>query len=155
VETPETSYAARFDTEAVFDEDYLYFYGYFEDDENRKVLREAAKALRPGGRLLIENNNLPAILRGFRDVEVIERNGDFMLDRRRFDAATNRILTERTAIKRGKARSAQFFVRSFTFPELRDWLLDAGFEEVEGYGRLGEPLTLDSWRLITIGRRAG
>jgi SAM-dependent methyltransferase len=130
-------------------------FGYFSDEENRHVLREAAKAVRPGGSFLIENNNLPAILRGLREVDVVEREGRFMLDRRRFDVSTNRMLTERIALGAEAPRRAEFFVRMFTFPELRDWLLDAGFAEVKGYGGLGEPLTLESWRLLTVARRSG
>jgi ubiquinone/menaquinone biosynthesis C-methylase UbiE len=31
-------------------------FGYFDDIDNQKVLSEAQRVLRPGGRLLIENN---------------------------------------------------------------------------------------------------
>jgi hypothetical protein len=38
----------------------------------------------------------------------------------------------------------------FTYPELRDWLLEAGFAAVAGYGEDGEPLTAQHRRLIAI-----
>lgn len=43
-----------------------------------------------------------------------------------------------------------FSVRTFAFTELRDWLLDAGFAHVAGYGLEGEPLTLGSRRMIVV-----
>ena len=41
----------------------------------------------------------------------------------------------------------------FTFTELRDWLLAAGFTSVQGYDEEGSPLALDSQRMITVARR--
>jgi hypothetical protein len=40
----------------------------------------------------------------------------------------------------------------FTFPELRDWLLAAGFSGVDAYGRDGEPLTMEHRRLVAVAR---
>ena len=37
-------------------------FGYFDDDENRRVLDEAQRVLKPGGRLAIEINNLAELL---------------------------------------------------------------------------------------------
>jgi non-ribosomal peptide synthetase component F len=37
--------------------------------------------------------------------------------------------------------------------ELRDWLLDAGFDAVDFYDGEGEPLTAQGRRMITIARR--
>jgi SAM-dependent methyltransferase len=65
-------------------------FGYFDDDENRRVLREAHDALRPGGRLLIENNNLVELLRRWQPAIVVERDGDFSIDRSEFDPVTGR-----------------------------------------------------------------
>jgi hypothetical protein len=38
----------------------------------------------------------------------------------------------------------------FGFPELRDWLLAAGFATVAGYGEDGLPLTAGHQRMIIV-----
>ncbi len=128
-------------------------FGYFDDDTNRSVLAQAYLVLKPGGRLGIENNNLAFIVRNFRPDIVWERDGDFMLDRNALDLDSGRAETERIVLRAGRVRRFRFAVRMLTFPELQGWLLDAGFTRVEGYGRDGEELTLESSRMITVARR--
>jgi SAM-dependent methyltransferase len=128
-------------------------FGYFDDPGNRRVLAEAHRALKPGGRLLIESNNRDFVLSHFDPERFVERDGDFMLDRSEFDADSGRIKTERIAIRGGRVRRFHFFVRTFTFTELRDWLLQTGFGSVEAYGWEGEPFSLESRRMITVARR--
>lgn len=128
-------------------------FGYFDDADNRRVLTEVARALRPGGRLAIELNNYPAIMRSYLPSSVAERDGDLMVDRHRFDPLTGRNVVDRTIIRDGSVRQTHFEVRMFTYPELRDWLLQAGFTSVSGYGEDGEPLTTDHRRLIAVADR--
>lgn len=125
-------------------------FGYFDDDQNRQVLAQAYRALKPGGKLLIEIQNLSRILRQFRSEVVTERDRNYMIDRNQFDVITNRIYTERIIIRDGQIRRAQFFVRLFSFVEIRDWLLQAGFTQIQAYGYDGEPLALDSRRMIVL-----
>jgi len=51
-------------------------FGYFDDDANRNVLREAHRVLRPSGRLLIENNNLVELLPRWLPAVVSECDGN-------------------------------------------------------------------------------
>jgi hypothetical protein len=46
-----------------------------------------------------------------------------------------------------------FVKRLFGFPELRDWLLAAGFTAVTGYGEDGRPLTADHKRMVIVAAR--
>ena len=43
----------------------------------------------------------------------------------------------------------------FSYTELRDWLLDAGFVAVDGHGDGGMPLTAASRRMIVVARAPG
>ncbi len=128
-------------------------FGYFSDEQNRRVLRETHRILRPGGRLLIENNNLAELLPRWLPAVVFERNGDFSIDHPRFDPTTGRATTERVIIRDGRVRRFEFSVRMFIAAELADWLREAGFVDVDFYDNEGEPLTAHGRRMVTIGRR--
>jgi SAM-dependent methyltransferase len=128
-------------------------FGYFGDDENQRVLREAHRVLRPGGRLLIETNNLAELLPRWLPVVVVERDGDFSIDRNRFDPITGRATTERVIVRGGRTRRFTFSVRMFIAVELGGLLRDADFSDVGFYDREGEPLTALSVRMITIASR--
>jgi SAM-dependent methyltransferase len=129
-------------------------FGYFDDDEeDRRVLRAAHRALRPGGRLLIENNNTAQLLGRWLPSFVVERDGNLMIDRSRFDPVSGRATTERVIVRDGTTRRMTFSVRMFVAVELGGWLRDAGFSTVEFFDRQGEPLTLESRRMLTVARR--
>jgi len=127
-------------------------FGYFDDTANRAVLDGIARVLRPGGRLAMDLDNLPAFLASYRPsrVAAARENGDMLVDRYRLDALTSRLEAERTVIRGGRTRRVNFVKRLFGFPELRDWLLAAGFTAVSGYGEDGLPLTADHKRMIVV-----
>jgi SAM-dependent methyltransferase len=125
-------------------------FGYFDDAGNRQVLAQAAGALRPGGQLVVELNNYPVLVRGYLPSVVTGRDTDMVIDQHRLDPLTSRGIVTRTVIRDGKVRQTSFFTRLLTFPELRDWLLAAGFSAVAGYGEDGSPLATEHRRLITV-----
>lgn|SRR5262249_25758036 len=125
-------------------------FGYFDDNGNRAVLREAYRALKPGGRILLELNNRDLFLKTYQQANVVEREGNYLLDRSRFDILTGRNYTERIVLRDGRVRRFHFFVRFFTYTEISDWLRQAGFSSVTGYGCNGNALDLDSPRMIVI-----
>lgn len=124
--------------------------GYFDDDGNRRVLAAAASALRTGGRFILDLNNHAAIMNTYQHSVVVEDRGELIVDRNWFDPLTGRNRVERTMILSGRTSRAEYFVRLFTFPELRSWLLDAGFTVVDGYGEDGEPLNFKHRRMIVV-----
>ena len=129
-------------------------FGYFDDADNRQVLHQIARALKPGGRLGLDMMNHDWLLREFQPTRVAaERDGDVMIDRTHLDSLTGTAITERIVLRDGLTRRIRFFVRLFTFTELRDWLLGAGFTTVDGYGENGTPLTPASRRMIIVAHR--
>jgi SAM-dependent methyltransferase len=138
-----------------FDRVLIWFttFGYFGDDDNRRVLREAHRALRAGGRLAIELHNRDRYVRGLLPFTATERDGNLMVDRHDFDVQTGRSVNERFIVRDGRVRRAQYSVRFFTFTELRDWLLAAGFARVDGYDSGGGELTSETRRMVVVGSR--
>jgi SAM-dependent methyltransferase len=128
-------------------------FGYFEDDDNRLVLAEAHKALKPDGLLAVEMNHRDALLPRYQAETVLEKGDDRMIDRHRFDLQTGRSHDERTIVRGGKERTFEFSVRMLTAAELRDWMLAAGFREAHAFGEDGEPLTLEHRRMTVVGRK--
>jgi SAM-dependent methyltransferase len=122
-------------------------FGYFSDEQNRAVLCQFHDALRPGGRLILETQNITRILLQPRPQHWVERDGDLMLDEWKLDVENARFVTERTVVRGGKTRRTQFVVRWFSPPELRVWLEEAGFENVRTPGL--EPET----RLVVVADR--
>ena len=127
-------------------------FGYFDDTTNRGVLDGIARVLRPGGRLAMDLDNLTTFLASYCPSRVVAArdNGDMLVDRYHLDALTGRFEAERTVIRGGRTRRVTFVKRLFGFPELRDWLLAAGFTAVAGYGEDGQALTADHKRMIMV-----
>ena len=128
-------------------------FGYFDDDENRRVLGNVHGALRPGGRFLLELNHGPTLIAGFLPSVVTRRGEDAMIDEHTYNPLTGRVHNVRTILRHGRVREARFSTRLFAFPELRDWLTQAGFSRVEGFDGEGDPLTLASRRLVVLATR--
>jgi ubiquinone/menaquinone biosynthesis C-methylase UbiE len=129
-------------------------FGYFDDMDNQKVLSEAHRVLRPGGRLLIENNNLAELLPRWLPAVVVERDGDFMIDRSTFEPVTGRAVTERMCVRDGKVRRFSFSVRMFIAVELKGWLLGAGFDSVDQVDHEGAALAAGSGRMVSVAHKA-
>lgn len=128
-------------------------FGYFDDAGNRAWLREARTTLRPGGRVVLDVHNRDAFARNWLPVTLTERDGDLLVDRHRFDLVSGRNETDRFVVRDGRIRRADYSVRFFTFTELRDWLVDAGFSAVEVSGHEGEPLSLQVRRMLVVATR--
>jgi len=127
-------------------------FGYFDDTANRAVLDEITRVLRPGGRLAMDLDNLTMFLASYCPSRVVAArgDGDMLVDRYHLDAQAGRFEAERTVIRDGRTRRINFAKRLFGFPELRDWLLAAGFTTVSGYGEDAKPLAAEHKRMVIV-----
>jgi SAM-dependent methyltransferase len=132
-------------------------FGYFDSATNDAVLAGFARALRPGGRLLLELHNPQRLIQlvelsGGAIANVIERDGDLMVDRTAYDEATGRSATERWIVRGGRTRKLEFSLEQIRPPDLTQRLRAAGFREVQLFGAAGGPFDPDGPRLIALAR---
>jgi 2-polyprenyl-3-methyl-5-hydroxy-6-metoxy-1,4-benzoquinol methylase len=124
-------------------------FGYYSDEQNKAVLRQFHDALRPGGRLVLEMQNIGRVFTNYRPQHFVAKRGDdFMIDDIQLDLENARFVTERTIVRGGAMRRTHFVVRWFAVPELRSWLEQAGFENVRAPG-----LDLETRLIVTADRR--
>ncbi len=135
-------------------------FGYFDDEIDRRVLTGFRRALRPNGRLLLQTGNLarqlrvlppppvPSATTGTGTTFVADRGEEFYILHTRYNGLTGRMENERLVSRQGLVTRHPYTQRIFSVPELRDWLLQAGFARVEVYAGDGGPFTLDSLGLV-------
>lgn len=123
-------------------------FGYFSDAENLGVLRRFAAAVRPGGRVLIDQPNRERILRHFRPVS---KDGKVTIATR---WRNQRCESTWTFGRGGKRRRCRSVMRMYTPGQFRRLLRRAGLA-VEGiYGGLdGQPFRRSSRRICVVGRK--
>lgn len=131
-------------------------FGYFDDDGNRQVLREFRRALKDGGNLLIETIHRDAFVRYFTPAPFanVTRAGtdesDLEIDTSVFDSESGSIRTKRTIVRDGEVATFGFTIRLPALTELRAWLESAGFSAVQFQSRNGQPLGLETRRLVVL-----
>ena len=124
-------------------------FGYFSDRENADVAMRFSRALRPGGRLLIEQLNRERILRNFRPEAV--RDG--ALFRSRWDRGGERLIA-RCVVEGIAAEESRSSQRLYTPSQMRNLLSSAGLEVEAVHGsREGEPYGRGSPRMVVVARK--
>jgi ubiquinone/menaquinone biosynthesis C-methylase UbiE len=126
-------------------------FGYYDDDDCRRVLSEFHRVLRPDGSVLIETMHHDGVVRNFTaapEASVLSRGDDALVDYYRFDPLTGRMAAERTVYRDGATRRSAHYIRLPTPPEWVQWLEGAGFRDVRFFAGGGGPLQLDSWVMV-------
>ena len=130
-------------------------FGYFDDEaENQKVLEAVARALKPGGRFLIDVINRDYLAKVFlpRDWE---RLGEILVwHERSFDPIAGRSTEIMHWEKDGVRHTRSNTVRVYTATELTRMLAAAGLRLVKAYGGLdGSELVFGSRRLTLLAEK--
>jgi 2-polyprenyl-3-methyl-5-hydroxy-6-metoxy-1,4-benzoquinol methylase len=129
-------------------------FGYFEDAENLAVLRNIQKALRPGGRFLVDIPNQKTFVEHLPPAFVDEVGQDLMINRGAYDDQARRWYNRRVVIRNGVRKDKPFYVRLYDEAEIRCLLEEAGMETVQIYsGWNGEALGPESRRMIILARK--
>jgi SAM-dependent methyltransferase len=132
-------------------------FGYFDsEEENRDVLRRMSRALRRGGRLVLDVENRDGLLMRYlqRDWRQTKR-GDLVMEERRFDPVKGRAHTQMVLVSDGRRAEHDLSIRWYSVPELEEMLRDAGMHIHRLYGGLdGSEFGLGAWRLVVVGEKA-
>lgn len=133
-------------------------FGYLEsEEEDIKVLAQVQKALKPGGKLLLDTLNREWVVSNYiqNDWRTSE-DGTIYLEHRELDLTTSRNHVSFTIISPdGTCRqSGGHHIRLYTLTEMIGMLKQTGLELVEVYGGFdGEPYSVDSRRMIVVAHK--
>jgi SAM-dependent methyltransferase len=130
-------------------------FAYLESEEDDlQVLRQVRKALKPGGRFLLETNHRENVVRRFLPAEITRwEDGTLVLNERSFSLLTSRYDGRWTLIRPdGSRREYCTSKRLYSLTEFARLFTAAGLE-LRGYfgGLDGGEMTLESRRLALLG----
>jgi SAM-dependent methyltransferase len=127
-------------------------FGFFSDEQNAETLGRYARALPPGGRLLIDLVNRENLLRNFRGER---RHGDLTVCSR-LDRGRQRVESTWIVDHGGRKTKAEMSFRLYTPAQTKNLFAAAGLKVEALYGsRNGEEYRRSSPRLIVVGRKEG
>jgi SAM-dependent methyltransferase len=131
-------------------------FGYFEDNaDNLKVLSAIAKALKSGGKFLIDYMNPDHVVKNLvdRDEKDIS-DGIHVIQERWIDDADHRVNKRLTLIRDGEKSTYRESVRMYSHKEMRDMIAEAGLRLIKTYGDFnGAKYEQNSPRMILIGEK--
>lgn len=131
-------------------------FGYFEDDaDNQKVLFAISKALKPGGKFLMDYMNPENVAKNL--VEKDEKdisNGAHVIQERWIDESPRRVNKKITMIKDHEESIYRESVRMYSYEEMRGMIAGAGLKLTHTYGDFsGSHYNEDSARMVLIGEK--
>ena len=109
-------------------------FGYFKTErENKKVIREFARALRPGGRVVIQTINREWLLKFFTCFEWTENSKFFLVSRRKYNPKTKYMeaLQFFFCKKSKKWEKSYHRIRLYSIPEIKTLLRGAGLKKIK------------------------
>ncbi len=123
----------------------------YEDEALRRLLSEAVRVLKPGGRLIVQNTNRLAV-EAHPDAafDQVLPDGSRLQETSHFEPKTGKdLLDRRLTLPDGRVLQAQFFIRYFRLDELSGLLQDAGLSLLFAHGGIDAgPLAATSTDLI-------
>jgi SAM-dependent methyltransferase len=121
--------------------------GHYEDDEDdRRVLGCASRALRPGGRLLMQTPNLAYVERRLPDTALVHSEPTSLTIEQTWNEQSRRIVGWSAAIIEGEPRvggPAPFARRVYSVEELARLFESVGMQLVDVYDERGERCAAD------------
>lgn len=133
---------------------WFFSFGYHSDDDNRLVLSNVARALKSGGKLLLDQYNTAALARSADQHTVLDLGDSLIIQKPIWNLDEGRWGAERIVVRHGQIRRSQFLCRCYTVPELRMMLTDAGYRDIQFFGDGFQPIEPTSTRIIALAAKA-
>ena len=147
------------DFDAQFDGAYCLFstFGYFDDETNKKALSNIARALRPGGRVLIEILNRDYVIADLPTRVWWEGDGCVVLEEVELNYFSSRIQVNRSVVfDDGRQLEQEISIRAYALHEVGKLMHAAGFRVLEvsgGYQTRGRFFGNQSRHIIVLAER--
>jgi SAM-dependent methyltransferase len=127
-------------------------FGYLDDAGNARFLAAVARALRPGGRFVLDTGlTAEGLFPTFQERRWLQVGDILFLSQGQYDPVSGRLKTEYTFVRGGEFDTRPASMRVHTYRELSGLLEAAGFSGCEGYGSLEQgPFRLGSPRLLLV-----
>ena len=132
-------------------------FGYFDEErEDLRVLEGVARALKPGGRFLIDLMNRDGLMGRFRESGCDKGpEGGYVAEMRDFDVRTGRINVDMLYFpKAGRPKKHWHSIRLYTYAELETLMARAGLRVTRAWGNYdGSEFRLRSPRMMVLAER--
>ncbi len=114
---------------------FLTSFGYFDEEANLKVASSICRALRPGGRFLVDTINRDYIVSGLPTRVWWEGEGCVVLEEVDFNYQTSRLTVRRSVVfQDGRQVEHDMSIRAYSLHEIGKLLRQAGFRVLEVSG---------------------
>ena len=134
-------------------------FGYYDDETDRKILRDIRDLVRKGGLFIIDIMNRDYFIRNIRSMHISNPTDEHLhIEETKLNLENSRLHAVWKIYKPvGDDREYQETItidnRLFSLHELKSWLEEAGWSYLEVYGSYDlSPLKFDSKRLIVVAR---
>ncbi|HTL33327.1 MAG TPA: class I SAM-dependent methyltransferase, partial [Kofleriaceae bacterium] len=147
------------DFENQFDATYCLFstFGYFDDETNKKTLQNVARALKPGGKVLVEILNRDYVIADLPTRVWWEGDGCVVLEEVELNYFSSRIQVNRSVVfDDGRQLEQEISVRAYSLHEVGKLMHAAGFRVLEvsgGYQTRGRFFGNQSRHIIVLAER--
>ena len=147
------------DFESQFDAAYCMFstFGYFDDETNKKTITNIARALKPGGRMMLEILNRDYVIADLPTRVWWEGDGCVVLEEVELNYFSSRIQVNRSVVfDDGRQLEQEISVRAYSLHEVGKLMHAAGFRVLEvsgGYHTRGRFFGNQSRHIIVLAER--
>lgn len=127
-------------------------FGYFDDRQNRRVLRNVLASLTPKGAALLDLPGREAVARHWQETRTSEIEGALYVERRRTADDWSALASDWVVVRGGARADFRARQRLYSGTELRSLLTSVGFARVDLYGTLAADTPYDesARRLVAI-----